>query len=1149
MPSLDRKIISDALLAHFDAETIAKGHDYQRQWRVWSVAISPGPANCWTIKSKVHGSRPESYLVELDLKLNGAGLSLDGKCSCPVGEKCKHLAATVQHLMENMHLIVNERPAYPQLTPAPVVTAPPKKTRPPRASQPTPAAEAKLTPMPKADPKVASWIQRLSKLFGGATVPPPPEPPVSTDKLVYLLKPDGVRLKVELVVVHPRLKGGFNIVTYLRASDLLYSGRRRLSWTQEIDVTMVRKLALAQPTFNTDALFVEGADAVEILTGMLATQRCYWRGVGGNPSPLSLGGARPARPVWIEGPEGTQSTSLEITPPATVLLSSPFWYVDETDHVCGPLESGLPEAVTSAWLAAPPLLITDTPSVSAKMGERLAQLGLPLPRIIEFDEISGVVPVPCLRLYSVEVPLRARARYDRYRDDEIEYPEKLSFARLEFDYAGAKVQPKTPGDRLREVREGRLRILRRDLKAEAAAHELLFETPLEMAGEVFWEHHLGQRKNEYTIDTEEDWFEIVQVVLPAFRKAGWRVEIDDSFNFRIAEAEGWYTDAEEGKGNQWFDLELGVMLDGQKVNLLPVLLQFLNDFPEELTPELVEALPADGFIMVPLPDGRKLQFPVARARQTLGVLIELMEARSLSSTGKLRLNKLQATELAGEADWRWLGSAELREMGERLRNFSGIRPVPPPPGLQATLRAYQNEGLSWLQFLREYGLAGILADDMGLGKTVQALAHLIVEKDAGRMDRPSLVIAPTSLMTNWRQEAERFAPSLRVLVLHGPGRKEHFERLSGHDLIVTSYPLLPRDQVILLKQDFHYIILDEAQFIKNPKTTYAQIACQLRARHHLCLTGTPMENHLGELWSLFHFLLPGFLSDEIRFNRYFRRPIEKGKSEDRRKMLARRVAPFILRRRKDQVAKELPAKTEIVQNVELDGAQRDLYESVRLAMHQRVKEEIGKKGMSRAHIIILDALLKLRQICCHPKLLKLPAAQLINQSAKLELLLDMLPPMIDEGRRVLLFSQFTSMLAIIEPALAKLKIPYVLLTGQTQDRATPVARFQKREVPLFLISLKAGGTGLNLTAADTVIHYDPWWNPAVENQATDRAHRIGQDKQVFVYKLMTVGTVEEKIAAMQARKRELVEGLLDEKRAQNLALTAEDLDVLFSPLS
>ncbi|MFN7141145.1 MAG: DEAD/DEAH box helicase, partial [Limisphaerales bacterium] len=491
----------------------------------------------------------------------------------------------------------------------------------------------------------------------------------------------------------------------------------------------------------------------------------------------------------------------------------------------------------------------------------------------------------------------------------------------------------------------------------------------------------------------------------------------------------------------------------------------------------------------------------------------------------------------------------LQVLSRKLRTFQGIDPVQPPAALRADLRPYQQEGLNWLQFLREYQLAGILADDMGLGKTVQTIAHLLVEHQLGRMDRPTLVVAPTSLMSNWRLELERFAPELKVLVLHGSGRKESFESIKEHDVVITSYPLLARDQAVLLKEEYHYLILDEAQFIKNPKTQYAQIACQLKARHRLCLSGTPMENHLGEMWSLFNFLLPGFLGDEKRFQTIFRRPIEKGESDERRAILSRRVFPFILRRRKEDVVKELPPKTEIIHKVELTGQQRDLYESIRLAMHQRVKEEVNKIGINRAHIIILDALLKLRQVCCDPRLVKLPSAQKVRQSAKLELLMDLLPEMIAEGRRILLFSQFTTMLELIQLALGEQRIPYTLLTGQTTDRATPVQRFQNGEVPLFLISLKAGGTGLNLTAADTVIHYDPWWNPAVENQATDRAHRIGQEKSVFVYKFLTAGTVEEKIAALQAKKRELVESLLDEdRRRENLDLTQQDLEVLFSPL-
>jgi SNF2 family DNA or RNA helicase len=309
-----------------------------------------------------------------------------------------------------------------------------------------------------------------------------------------------------------------------------------------------------------------------------------------------------------------------------------------------------------------------------------------------------------------------------------------------------------------------------------------------------------------------------------------------------------------------------------------------------------------------------------------------------------------------------------------------------------------------------------------------------------------------------------------------------------------------------------------------------------------------MENNLEELWSLFHFLSPGLLGDQRQFKRVFRTPIEKQGDEDRRRLLARRVRPFLLRRTKAEVAAELPEKTEIVETVDLDDPQRDLYESIRVAMDAKVRAEIASKGLARSHIMILDALLKLRQACCDPRLLKVEGASKVKSSAKLERLMDMLPELVAEGRRVLLFSQFTSMLGLIEESLRRTGIDYVKLTGQTRDRKTPVDRFQSGEVPVFLISLKAGGTGLNLTAADTVILYDPWWNPAVERQAMDRAHRIGQDKAVFVFKLVTAGTVEEAILTLQARKQALADGLFDPEAETGAMLTSEDIDLLFQPI-
>ena len=456
-----------------------------------------------------------------------------------------------------------------------------------------------------------------------------------------------------------------------------------------------------------------------------------------------------------------------------------------------------------------------------------------------------------------------------------------------------------------------------------------------------------------------------------------------------------------------------------------------------------------------------------------------------------------------------------------------------------------------MQTLRELQAGGVLGDDMGLGKTLQSLAHLLTEKHAGRLDRPALAVMPTSLIPNWQDEAARFAPQLRVLALHGPQRHKDFARLGDYDLLLTTYALLPRDLEQLQAQPLHVLILDEAQYIKNPASKAAQAARQLDARQRLCLSGTPLENHLGELWSLFHFLMPGWLGDSKRFTRDYRTPIEKHGDAARLAHLNARLKPFLLRRKKDQVAKELPAKSEIVHWVELSEAQRDLYETVRLAMGKKVREEIHRKGLARSQIVILEALLKLRQVCCDLRLVKSANGTTKlrgGSSGKLDSLLEMLVELIAEGRRVLLFSQFTSMLTLIEAELQLRDIPYVQLTGATSDRRSPVQQFQSGAVPLFLISLKAGGTGLNLTAADTVIHYDPWWNPAAENQATDRAYRIGQDKPVFVYKLIARGTVEEKIQQLQQKKAALAAGVLENHSDASWQLQPGDIDALFAPL-
>ncbi|MBM3468584.1 MAG: helicase [Alphaproteobacteria bacterium] len=645
-------------------------------------------------------------------------------------------------------------------------------------------------------------------------------------------------------------------------------------------------------------------------------------------------------------------------------------------------------------------------------------------------------------------------------------------------------------------------------------------------------------------------------VFPQLEKLGWQIETDPSFPFQpITNIGEWYANIENdtGSGIDWFDLEMGVEIDGKRLNILPHIVRLLRN-PNIRTSMDNENLSDKEVFYTQLDDGRYLPIPAKKIQFIARTLIELYDFNALTQDGRLRLSSWQSAQLAelehamAASQLRWFGSQQLRELGNKLRDFKTIEKAELPASFCDTLRPYQEEGVSWLQFLRDHRLNGILADDMGLGKTIQALAHIVIEKESGRMKGPVLVVAPTSLMANWKSEAGRFAPSLKVLILQGNERKNNFDRIKDHDLILTTYPLLSRDKDALITHKYHLLILDEAQVIKNPNTMAHRIVQQLQAKHRLCLTGTPMENHLGELWSLFHFLMPGFLGDHKKFTQTFRKPIEKGQDGERQKSLTKRVRPFMLRRTKEEVVLELPAKTEIIQHIELLPTQRDLYESVRLAMHSKIQLEIEEHGFKRSQIVILDALLKMRQVCCDPRLLKIQSAQNIHESAKLQFLIDTLPEMIEENRKILLFSQFTSMLALIEQELHKLKIPYALLTGQTKDRQTPINDFQSGKVPLFLISLKAGGTGLNLTAADTVIHYDPWWNPAVENQATDRAYRIGQDKPVFVYKLVTVGTVEEKILEMQNHKAALFAGVFDGTTTSSGGLTPEDLEALFEPL-
>ena len=881
-----------------------------------------------------------------------------------------------------------------------------------------------------------------------------------------------------------------------------------------------------------------GAD---VLRQAVHTGRLY---AASDLSPLLLADTRPAKVSWRLDENGRQRPCFVASPEASLVIPlQPPWYVDLDEGVIGLVELPGNPAVIARLFSLPPLSVKEAALVAEALTELAPELPIPAEGADARLRCIEARLVAVLRLQTLKTHGNRS-----WRDYDLTYDAgSFDVAMPVFCYQDAEIKPDDDRD-LSTLPDGEtVRVLRRrELEKDLMVR--LAETGLQrIPGYVL--HTFGSPPDSaYGLAHEAQWPDFMREALPLLRNAGWQVEFDDDYRHHALEVEAWDAELLESD-NGWFDLDMGIIVEGERLPLAPLLASLFRRDARWLDTVLLQRIADDEMIELHTPTNQRIRAPAGRLKPLAATLIDLFDGFSGGNT--LRLSRFDAPRLAELSDtsrWQFRGHSDVLALAGQLSAAQGIKHIESPAGLGLELRSYQKEGLAWLQFLREQRLSGILADDMGLGKTAQALAHLLLEKEAGRLDRPALIVLPTSLIFNWKNEAARFAPSLSILSLHGAERKGRFGEIAQHDVVLTTYPLLWRDAHELTRHRYHLLILDEAQTVKNARSQGAEVVRRIEARHRLCLTGTPLENHLGELWSQFDFLLPGFLGDSATFAKYWRAPIEKQGDAQRRGLLARRIRPFILRRKKEEVARELPPKTIIVRKVELTGSQRDLYETVRATMDAMVREEVAAKGFGRSQIVILDALLKLRQVCCDPRLVKAASAQRVKERAKLDLLMTMLPEQVDEGRRILLFSQFTSMLSLIEAELKRAGLEYVILTGDTTDRETPVRRFQAGEVPIFLISLKAGGVGLNLTAADTVIHYDPWWNPAVENQATDRAHRLGQDKPVFVYKLIIAGSIEEKILALQERKADLAAGILSEDRNIQLKFGEDDIAALFAPL-
>lgn len=1086
---INRKVIKP----FFKPTYFSRGENYYNEKRVHHIAYDEGKN---VVTGLIRGNRRYSAKINLitsDDKLT----DIDGDCSCSVAYNCKHVAALLlEHLAQHTVLKVKvlSDPGNQWLYKLKATnTAKTAKTK---------GRQAKQVLLYVLHKKIYSTSQRF---------------------LVAALKVNKTR---QGLYKNP---SPHDIAPNAEAKYILANDR----YIQTLMHASKGASLSTKPT-------LEGKHGALLLLELLSSGRCHFEDYA-TPE-LYLGENIKSALYWhLDSDRMQQIRCKALQESAEIVPTTPPYYINLATGECGQIDCGIEDKMAAVLIALPPVHAQKVDEVISFIKQNLSSPAIPILSHPLVKTLEHYKPTPLLKLSNID----AANFYGGF-------DEPIGVLHLNFDYAGLVVDPSDKKNVINILNQDEFLSIKRNFEFE---QEVL--TKLDNIGLIADQFGVDEFGDDGAqglilepVDTTQTWLNFMLDHKEQLIKQGWDIEISADFVFQIEAIDGWYGDV-ESSGVEWFSFELGVKVNGRNVNLLPFMVKLLQGAKnaEELQQLIAQA--DDHAIVIKQDNGKYLNVAFGKIRHIIETLVELYDPAALNAKGQLQLSRYQSNQLAELAEANpqlaWSGDEAIREFGTKLHDFKGIQKVEVPSNLKAELRDYQKEGLNWLQFLREYRLGGILADDMGLGKTVQALAHLLIEKKEGRSNLPSLIIAPTSLMVNWVREAEKFAPDLSILVLQGQQRKNKFEDILDYDVVLTTYPLLTRDAKVLLDHRWHLVILDEAQNIKNPKAKASENIRLLNCRHRLCLTGTPMENHLTELWSQFHFLMPGMLGDEKKFKYLFRTPIEKKHDRDRQKRLRERIAPFMLRREKKDVAKELPPKTEIISRVSLESSQRDLYETIRVAMDAKVREVIAQKGMGRSHIIILDALLKLRQICCHPQLLKIPSAKKIKHSAKLKQLMEMLPEMVEEGRKILLFSQFTSMLAIIEKALTKKKIEYVTLTGQTKDRAQAVDDFQEGKVPVFLISLKAGGSGLNLTTADTVIHYDPWWNPATENQATDRAYRIGQDKPVFVYKMITEGTVEEKILDMQAKKQALADALFSAE-SQSTKISADDLKALFEPI-
>ena len=910
-----------------------------------------------------------------------------------------------------------------------------------------------------------------------------------------------------------RKDGRWGIVKHYRSwHDLLMGNVSSLP-------TLLQRLARYAAAWKYDAFgedgilrYAESAQFEALLAAGLLTMEPIQFGA------LSRGPDRAGAFVWAEsGPGWRLEIRIDGKPPEIAIAHlDRLWWISATERQLGMVGMSVDGALLGSLLRMPPLPL---PLLGAAV-EKLRRIypALPTPPMAP----APSVPVPVLRSWRGTLQTTDWKRERR----------PCELALVTFRYGDAEVAARGP----LMIQHGGSTVVRH-LDAEAARLDELARAgllPLSSEPTLVATQCEHPRTSVFKPVDKQD-FPLAGIAF--LRASGWDISGLPVAEVPISDLQGLAAEVSEDGG--WFDLALGTEIDGQRIDLVPLLTPLLGRGPAAWA-----SLPAvEGCLLVPHGRERLLRVPLSLLQ---GLHDHLLALFNRERTGPWKLNTWDAGVIAAldGLGVRVLGAERLRTIASMLA--SPLVAAPQPAGLQAVLRPYQREGLAWMQRLYAAGLGGVLADDMGLGKTVQLIAHLVAEHEAGRLDRPCLVVCPASLIGTWQRELQRFAPQLKAQILHGIRRD--LAALTPTTIAITTYGVLSRDILRLEKIPLHIAVCDEAQAVKNAGTKAAQALRRLDARQRLCLTGTPLENHLGELHSQLTWAAPGLFGSRASFDEVYAKPIAEG-LPGRSEALRRRLKAVLLRRTKQQVASDLPPRSESIVTIELGAKQRAFYESIRLAMDKRVRDAIAAKGLARSGIEVIEALLRLRQAACDPALLGAREGTACGESGKLDQLAEMLPTLIEEGRRILLFSQFTSFLDRIEEVVLKpAGLPWFRLDGGTRDRHSLIERFQAKEAPLFLLSLKAGGTGLTLTAADTVILADPWWNPAAEAQAADRAHRIGQTQPVLIYRLVAAGTIEEKVIALQARKKALSDALYDESGQSLGSLSTEDLSALLAPL-